>query len=729
MTSDAARAIFASGEEKTVEVLLAQAAENARLQAEMAQLLSGIRGRGRRFCAECFDKQQKIDRLEGEIVNLRQKLHYREKKAEEGYFGSSTPSSKKPVKPNRGVGKPKKKSGAKTGHKGHGRRGFTAETADRIIRVPVPGLSGCGEATEDLGTKRRSVLDLPPIRPEKLLYLLERRRGVATGKEYRAQAPGVLPGWLYGNGLVAQAAGMHYVHGIPMGTVERLLGLPRCSLIDTFHGLAARLDSTLPKLMAEYRFAFVKHADETVWRSQWQSGYAWLFYCENVCLFLFRHTRSGKIPAEVFGQVRLPGVLVVDRYNGYRRVPCKIQFCYEHLKRNLQDLVKKYPDSLELKRFSDHVVPRLKEAIKLRGRRISDAQFYQQAAALKLEIVAAMEADANDEAIRTYQEIFRTHKGKMYHWADDRRVPAHNNTAERELRPTVIARKVSFGSQGDKGRKTREVMASVLNTLALRGSDPAAALKRTLDALAVNPELDPYQLLFGEVPRPDNAEARVNLQAQSSKTSSQSAAPAEPFLSSPPPRYTSHPSFVRTLIIALAFAVTLALSALTPGRIDGGTVPAGPGLSAPEPILGKTPSADASRPTIAVKPYATAAAKIPLRPHLPAALRLRPHSAAPRARDGPPEGLPILEDAGQPECRPRQNSLAVALNLRVSRLIPHAVVRSMRPGDGQEPAAPTKKKGRLAIPATSIPHATAVGIRTLTVREGPSSAPLRSQDR
>jgi hypothetical protein len=59
----------------------------------------------------------------------------------------------------------------------------------------------------------------------------------------------------------------------------------------------------------------------------------------------------------------------------------------------------------------------------------------------------------------------------LYHWVENRAVPADNNRAERELRPTVIARKVSFGSQSDAGAKTREVLMSVVHTLAKRVGD------------------------------------------------------------------------------------------------------------------------------------------------------------------------------------------------------------------------------------------------------------------
>ena len=332
------------------------------------------------------------------------------------------------------------------------------------------------------------MLDLPPVNPQKVLYIFERKQCLSCNNLFTGKASGVLPRRLYGNDLIAQTAVWHYVHGIPMGTIEEMLGLLRCSLSDVFHGLAKLVKLVLPRLMEEFRQAAVKHADETTWRTQGQSGYAWVFSCDNVSLFLFRHTRSGAVPKEVFGSESVPGVLVVDRYSGYSRVPCKVQYCYEHLKRNLQDIVKQFPDEAEVKRFGKDVVAMLCKAMKLRRRRISDQRFYKQAAELKKKIMDTMEVDANHEAIRTYQEIFRDNEDKMYHWAEDRRVPAENNRAEKELRPIVIARKISFGSQSPKGRNTREVLASVLNTLRQRGLNPAVALKTALDQLVMEPE-------------------------------------------------------------------------------------------------------------------------------------------------------------------------------------------------------------------------------------------------
>lgn len=79
---------------------------------------------------------------------------------------------------------------------------------------------------------------------------------------------------------------------------------------------------------------------------------------------------------------------------------------------------------------------------------------------------------------------------RLYHWVENRDVPAENNRAERELRPTVIARKVSFGSQAEEGTKTREVLMSLMQTLKKRDKNPRQKFKQMLDKISENPKIE-----------------------------------------------------------------------------------------------------------------------------------------------------------------------------------------------------------------------------------------------
>jgi transposase len=104
--------------------------------------------------------------------------------------------------------------------------------------------------------------------------------------------------------------------------------------------------------------------------------------------------------------------------------------------------------------------------------------------------------------IRRIQEIFQDNAPRLYHWVDKRQVPAENNLAERDLRPTVIARKVSFGSASDTGANTRSVLMSVLYSLKKHKGNVEYYLKQALDQLTRDASQDPFSLLFPKTPMP-----------------------------------------------------------------------------------------------------------------------------------------------------------------------------------------------------------------------------------
>jgi transposase len=451
----------------------------------------------RAFCAGCLEKQRRIDQLLEENQRLKAQLRYRERQGTEGFFGSATPSARRPVKANSRPEHQGQRGGARPGHPGHGRAAFDATTAARVIDVPgAPRCPACGGPLEDKGVRPRSVLDIAPPRPEPLLYRLHRGYCPRCHRTVRAPLPAVLPQALFGNELTAQLVWVHYGHGVPLGRLCEQLGLALGSVIAMLHRLARLFQPVLPKLIAEYRQALVRHADETGWRTDGHSGYAWLFCTPTLSLFLFRATRAATVPQEVLGEQPLPGTLVVDRYNGYNRTPCALQYCYAHLLRDVEDLEKEFPAEPEVAAFTGALGPLLADAMHLHGQPLPDPAYYTAAAELKTQIETVVEQPAQHLGIRHLQDIFREHADRLYHWVTDRTVPPDNNRAERELRPTVIARKVSFGSQSDAGAKTREILMSVLHTLKKRRAGAQAHFKWILDQLAADPQRDPFALLL-----------------------------------------------------------------------------------------------------------------------------------------------------------------------------------------------------------------------------------------
>lgn len=453
------------------------------------------------YCEVCFEKQRTIDKLQEELRLLKDQLKYRKAREAEGFFGPSTPSSKKPVKADTDEERRRRKGGARPGHVGHGRTSCPPEQADEALELPpAPTCPQCGGGMELIDTDERTVIESESLRPKRRVYRLPHQRCVTCKRIFRAKAPSVLPKSLYGNQLIANAVVMHYVHGVPIGRICEQMHIGAGSLIGIFHRLAAIFKQVPEKLIMEYRASWVKHADETGWRKDGKNGYAWLFATDKISIFLFGRTRSASVAKEVLGDDTLPGYLVVDRYSGYNWVLCIIQYCYAHLLREVQALETEFPDSDESKTFTAFLSPLLALAMKLRTQPISDDEFTAQAKKVKTEIVAIIERPAIHLGIRRIQDIFRVNEHRMYHWAVDRRVPAHNNLGEQDLRPSVIARKVSFGSQSDAGAETRGVLMTTLCTLRKRGFDATAHLKTVLDKLAEDLQQDPFPLLFPAAP-------------------------------------------------------------------------------------------------------------------------------------------------------------------------------------------------------------------------------------
>ncbi len=455
------------------------------------------------MCPGCFEKQLRIDELQEEVIRLKQKLRYQERKTKDGYFGSSTPSSKKPFK-EAAEDAVKKNGGAVYGHKGCGRKKITREQADETKELVIG--NKCPHCSGKLVNKsfiKRPVIDSVLLKAKKILYLCQKKYCPRCKKTVSAKPP-VLPRALYGNQLIAQALYLHYGQLIPLGRVVEILGgaVSTANLHDIFRRLSRMWQPAVDRLITQYRKEPVKHADETGWRSDGDNGYAWLFCSKNISIFRFEDNRSSRVRQIVLGKRWLPGVLVTDRYGVYNKSPCSLQYCYAHLLRLVEDTGTQFADNQEVQCFVAALAPLLAQAMHLRSQDIGDVVYYRRAKTLRAQIQRVINAGACHAGIKAIQTIFKENKHRVYHWVNDRAVPADNNRAERELRPTVIARKVSFGSQSKQGALTRSILMTVIHTAKKRLPANGAQewLKKSLDAIAANHDVDAYSLL--PPPRP-----------------------------------------------------------------------------------------------------------------------------------------------------------------------------------------------------------------------------------
>lgn len=241
----------------------------------------------------------------------------------------------------------------------------------------------------------------------------------------------------------------------------------------------------------------MKHADETPWACDGKNGYAWGFFTPTVSVYRLRGTRASTVPADVFGDAPHTGVLGVDRYGGY---DCSwkglTQYCLEHYKRNVNDLLDAEPENGEYREHIPKFTDLLKQAMTLRGRLKGDG-YNAESRRIRDGLLALAAEPVKDGKLSGYFDLMNSKRDRFFQWVDHPEVEAENNLAERRLRPLVIARKVCFGSQSEKGLKTRETLMTIIDTLRLRHGDPVAKLSSVLDSLARDKKADVGDLLWG----------------------------------------------------------------------------------------------------------------------------------------------------------------------------------------------------------------------------------------
>jgi len=174
-------------------------------------------------------------------------------------------------------------------------------------------------------------------------------------------------------------------------------------------------------------------------------------------------------------------VLGSDFYAGYNSHSGLHQRCWVHFLRDIHDLKKAYPDDEALKIWAKGVKDVYEEAVAwvahsldpgLSPRQQSQARIVQQHAFEQRLLSLCRPYIDTTLPQRTLCKRVELFLPELFVFVAIPGVPAHNNLAERSVRPLVIARKISGGSRSPKGSETRMGLASLFGTWMAQGLNP-----------------------------------------------------------------------------------------------------------------------------------------------------------------------------------------------------------------------------------------------------------------
>ena len=448
-------------------------------------------------CFPCREKQIKIDKLTEQVESLRARLTTLEKKAA-WIENPHVPSSKEVFPAAQSSLETKKKPGLKKGHEAYCRKPVDYNEPHRFEKISMPECCpDCGDKLYIKAYEERKLTDVIERKVENIILEIAKGHCKSCHKNYSTPIS-CLPKSLLGNQLLAESAVLAYFDHIPLGKIIKIFGssINNGTLCHSLYRAAELLRPAFENLKLDYRNSLYRHADETGWRTDGASCYAWFFCTPETTVFNFSDTRSANVVRNILGTDNLSGFLTVDRYNGYNQVRCNLQYCFAHLLREAIALEKEFPLSKPAIKFSKDLSHLLSESMKLqKNDLLDDLKYYESAKDLSEQIKTLILKRSRHLGILRIQGIFRDNAYRLYHWVDDRQVSNHNNFAERSIRGTVIARKTSYGSKSAKGRDARSILMSILYTANQRfGSDRDKLVrwfKETLDLLAVSKDAGP----------------------------------------------------------------------------------------------------------------------------------------------------------------------------------------------------------------------------------------------
>jgi transposase len=412
--------------------------------------------------------EQRIATLEAEVRELKVRLGQNSQNSSRPPSSDGPHVKRKPPKAPSG-----RKPGGQPGHRVHQRALIPVEQVNEVIVCKPTQCRRCGRPVggEDPRPWRHQVVELPPVAPHVTEYQLHRlgcpQCGITTCGELPA---GVLP-VCYGPRLasvVALCSGAY--------RMSKRMGASFCRDVvgvELSVGEICQLEQTVTQAVApavEEAAVYVQscdaNIDETPWKEQRQRRWLWTVVTTQVSVFVIAAGRGAAVLQELVGEW-YAGIVTSDRAKAYDTRPLrKRQICWAHLARDFQAMIDRGgPGQAVGEALLEHAQVLFAWWHWVRDGTWARSTLQSYVSTLRASFRAELETGtqcACPKTAATCRELL-AREAALWTFVRVAGIDLTNNAAERSLRHAVQWRKVSYGTQSEKGSR---FVAHVLTVLA-----------------------------------------------------------------------------------------------------------------------------------------------------------------------------------------------------------------------------------------------------------------------
>jgi transposase len=393
---------------------------------------------------------------------------------------SLPPSTQHPhAKPKRNKrnGKKRKRGGQK-GHKKHQRELIPPEQCDDVLTLKPDTCRRCDGRLKGIDPKpiRHQVWELPEIKPIVTEYQRHRLACPCCGITTCASLPTGVPEGQSGPRLVAFTGLLmgHFRQSKRRASLflQDLLKMPCCPslTVKMQNQVAAAIQVPCEQLKDELGKQDQLFMDESPTKQANKKAWLWTAVAPLFAVFAIFSSRKGDALPKLLGD-SFTGIINCDRAKMYWRAG-RLAWCWAHLKRDFQALID-HPDK-QVQRLGHDLMRQVKLMFqhwrRYQDGKISWRTFRAYMSPVRKEINALLLRGVYSGNGRLVGMCRELHKRREWLWTfvEVQGIEPTNNTAERALRPAVIYRKLSFGTQSESGSRFIERMLTVSETCRLQ---------------------------------------------------------------------------------------------------------------------------------------------------------------------------------------------------------------------------------------------------------------------
>jgi hypothetical protein len=443
-------------------------------------LLQAAEVRGGELQEENHALRETVDRLNYKLkcahYELKKALGVKASTDEEKAKDDGTPVDKNQDKAAR---RPRKR-GAPKGHRGRSRP--IPEKIDFTELIPPPETCDCGSHHVDPidAFDSKYIEDIPPVSRIVTHRKYQRGRCTHCGKEVRHAEALHGPPVIIGPNLAVHLTLMNQ-----MGTTfrklsvfsTRVLGaeLSPSGVLGLVNRVGLSLDGSYDNLREILRQQAVLNGDETGWKVMGKSGYIWCFCNKHIAFFHPDQSRGAAVIEEILGK-DFKGIVMCDFYAAYNCLG-KTQRCLVHLLRDIKKERDVLSSSKLLEQFESNVKAFIETGLQVQA--MEDGPEKERAIRkMEKRLTRLSTMPVTKGKAVTLQKRINKYREDLIRFVTHPDVEFHNNRAERQIRPMVISRKVSFGSNTQSGALRHCIINSIVETCKLQHRDPIDFMRR-----------------------------------------------------------------------------------------------------------------------------------------------------------------------------------------------------------------------------------------------------------